>query len=151
MSYAGKTARGRRTTQQEDMLRGVARRRAAMPTRGLDREVAFGAATRAQRPSGAADDGEIDWQRVALFASGTLLGAVVGAGAALLLAPQAGDETRRDLAMQGRRLRTRTADAWDDLRDELRWAARRGRRRLERSLRDHRLRRDERTLDDAEG
>ena len=132
------------------MIAGVARRRTPAPLRGVDREISYAPGTRPRRPSGRTEDHEVDWQRVALFASGTLLGAVVGAGAALLLAPQAGDATRRDLARQGRRLRSRTADAWDDLRDELQWAARRGRRRLERSLRRRRLRRADEALDDAE-
>jgi gas vesicle protein len=154
MSYAGKAARGRRNAHQDgDSVTGTARRRAAAPAApapSLDREIAFSPGTRAQRLIAGSEDSEVDWQRVALFATGTLLGAVVGAGAALLLAPQAGEETRRDLARQGRRLRARTADAWDDLRDELQWAAHRGRRRLQRSFRDRRARRAERALDDAE-
>ena len=60
----------------------------------------------------------------------------VGAGVALLLAPQTGADARRALARQGRRLSIRGRDAWDDLRDELRRAARqrlraRRRRKLE--------------------
>jgi gas vesicle protein len=45
-----------------------------------------------------------------------LLGAALGAGVALLLAPASGEETRRRLAEGARRLRDRTADTVDDLR-----------------------------------
>jgi gas vesicle protein len=82
----------------------------------------------------------MDWRRLAIFGAGTLLGAALGAGAALLFAPQSGEQTRRDLARRSRHLRVRTTDAWDDLRDELQWAARRGRRKLGRVVRDRRER-----------
>jgi gas vesicle protein len=86
--------------------------------------------------SGSEPDMVIDWQRVAIFGAGTLLGVTLGAGAALLFAPKSGRATRRDLARSGRRWRSRTTDAWDDLRDDLHFAARRGRRKLERAIRD---------------
>jgi gas vesicle protein len=76
---------------------------------------------------------------------------MVGAGAALLLTPQTGEEVRHELARRGRRWRVRTADAWDDLRDELQYAARRGRRKLGRALRrrrQNRERQNESVLDD---
>lgn len=76
-------------------------------------------------------------ETIAVFAAGVALGVALGAGAALLLAPQSGSETRHAIARRGRRLGHRSRDAWDDLRDELRRAARRGirtlRRRRERS------------------
>lgn len=150
MSYAGKAAHGRRRVKRDDVVSGAASRRASAPSRGLEREISLAPIARSYRPSERADDGEVDWQRVAIFATGTLLGAVVGAGAALLFAPQTGEETRRDLARRGRRLRSRTADAWDDLRDELQWAARRGRKRLTRSLRGRRDRRAERALEEVD-
>ena len=150
MSYAGKAARGRRGVQRDDVVSRVASRRTPPGVRGPEREIALAPIPRSYRPSERTDDGEVDWQRVALFATGTLLGAVVGAGTALLFAPQTGEETRRDIARQGRRLGSRTADAWDDLRDELQWAARRGRRKVARSLRGRRERRAERALDDME-
>jgi YtxH-like protein len=150
MSYAGKAARGRHGMERNDVMSGVASRRTPSRTRGTDRELSFAPIPRSDRPSERPTDGEVDWQRVAIFATGTILGAVVGAGAALLFAPQTGQETRRDIARQGRRLRSRTADAWDDLRDELQWAARRGRRKMARSLRGRRERRAERALDEME-
>lgn len=48
-----------------------------------------------------------------------LLGAAVGAGLGLLLAPQSGERTRRDLARRGRKLRSQAEDAFEDLSDEL--------------------------------
>ena len=150
MSYAGKAVRGRRGAQRDDVRSGVASRRTPSPMRGPQREISLAPIPRSYRPSERTDDAEVDWQRVAIFATGTVLGAVVGVGAALLFAPQTGEETRRNLVRHGRRLRSRTADAWDDLRDELQWAARRGRRRLARSLRGRRERRAERALDEIE-
>ena len=66
--------------------------------------------------------------RAAFFAAGVAIGLALGAGAALLFAPQAGEDTRHALARRGRRLTRRGRDAWEDLRDELRHAARRRRR-----------------------
>jgi gas vesicle protein len=58
----------------------------------------------------------------------------MGAGLALLFAPQSGEDTRHDIAVggrrlarRGRRLAHRGRDAWDDLRDELHDAWRRKR------------------------
>jgi gas vesicle protein len=62
------------------------------------------------------------------FAAGIAVGVVIGAGAALLLAPQSGADVRRSLARRARRLRFRGEDAWDGLRRELRKAARRRQR-----------------------
>jgi hypothetical protein len=72
---------------------------------------------------------------IAAFAAGIALGLTIGAGAALLFAPQSGPDTRRALARRGRRLTRRGHDAWDDLREELGRAARRGRRALTRRRR----------------
>lgn len=69
------------------------------------------------------------------FIGGLLLGALVGAGMALLLAPERGDVTRR-------RIRTRLHDAADDARDQMdEWRdsaereLRRGRKKLTKKLR----------------
>lgn len=61
------------------------------------------------------------------FAAGLALGALVGAAAALLLAPERGEVTRRRLARQLRELRD---DAADELRDVGRSARREFRRRV---------------------
>jgi hypothetical protein len=70
-----------------------------------------------------------------VFAAGVALGLAIGAGAALLFAPQTGTDTRRAIARKGRRLTRRGHDAWDDLRDELSQAARRGRQAFRRRRR----------------
>jgi gas vesicle protein len=46
-----------------------------------------------------------------------LLGALLGAGVALLFAPQSGEETRRVIRERGRRLRHRLEAAADDLQE----------------------------------
>ena len=108
-----------------------------------------------EKPADAADDGELDWQHIGLFAAGALLGAALGAGATLLFAPQSGAEARHNIARRGRHIRARTATAWDDLRHELIYATRRGRRklsrRLNRALHDRRERRALRDGDAALG
>ena len=78
------------------------------------------------------DRGEL--ARAGLLGGALAIGVLIGAGAALLLAPQAGEDTRADIADSTRRLRHRAGDAWEDLRDELRWAARRGRKRVQRGV-----------------
>lgn len=86
----------------------------------------------------AAEAADIDWQQVAIFGIGLALGLAVGAGAALLFAPQSGSDTRRSIARAGRGVSRRTHDAWDDLRDELRRATRRGTRKISHSIEDRR-------------
>jgi hypothetical protein len=113
--------------------RGNARSSAAAGTRR--------GAQDAGRPSGtgrradvSSDDAEIDWERVTLFGSGIALGAALGAGVALLFAPHSGEDTRAAIWKQGEKLAGRSRGAWDELRDELEWAARRGKRRLGRRV-----------------
>ena len=48
-----------------------------------------------------------------------LWGAIIGAGAALLLAPRSGEETREVLREKGRRLRDKAEDTRDDLQARL--------------------------------
>jgi gas vesicle protein len=76
---------------------------------------------------------ETDWQQVAIFGAGLALGLALGAGTALLTAPQSGEETRAVLKGRARRIRRATSrrgqDAWAELRDELRNATRSLRRR----------------------
>lgn len=64
-----------------------------------------------------------------VFAAGIALGVVLGAGAALLLAPQSGADTRRSLARRTRRFGQHGHDAWDDLRLELKRLQRKAERR----------------------
>jgi gas vesicle protein len=49
-----------------------------------------------------------------LFIAGLLLGALAGAGVTLLLAPQSGKKTRRQIRRKGRDLREQTNDAIED-------------------------------------
>ena len=75
-----------------------------------------------------------DWGRIGIFAAGLAAGLTIGAGVALLLAPASGVETREFLSDRARFLRGRADDGWDDLRDELRWLARRGRKTMRRGM-----------------
>ncbi|MCZ7672133.1 MAG: YtxH domain-containing protein [Chloroflexi bacterium] len=57
-----------------------------------------------------------------LFLGGLLLGALTGAGAMLLLAPQSGKRTRRQIRRKGQKVRKQTAvtlhDGVDQIRDK---------------------------------
>jgi hypothetical protein len=79
-------------------------------------------------PEGRSFEEEREWRSAGALSLGIIAGALVGAGVALLLAPQSGAETREQIADRARRLRTRADDGWDDLRDELRRLRRRSRR-----------------------
>jgi gas vesicle protein len=54
------------------------------------------------------------------FAAGLLLGVLIGAGVALLFAPQSGEDTRRLLRRRARRLARDARDRYDDLKDRAR-------------------------------
>jgi gas vesicle protein len=95
---------------------------------------------------GADDTHETDWQQVALFGAGLALGIALGAGIAMLTAPQSGEETRADLrrfaTRKRRALGRRSNEAWLDLRAELRGAKRalarrKAQRAAEREAADH--------------
>ena len=59
---------------------------------------------------------------VRTFAAGLLIGALVGAGIALLIAPSSGEETRRMIARRARRLAADARERYDEARHELRQA-----------------------------
>jgi hypothetical protein len=120
MSFGGTVTRGRRGAGSSGPRAESARRP--------------GAAGTSRERSVNGDDGEIDWERVALFGTGIGLGAVLGAGIALLFAPSSGEQIRAAIVRRGARLAHQGRDAWDDLRDELEWAARRGKRRVGRRV-----------------
>jgi hypothetical protein len=86
-----------------------------------------------EEPVGDSYDEQTDWAKVGFFGAGLALGVVLGAGVALLFAPQSGEETRERLGERARLFRNQAGDQWDDLRDELRWLRRRGSRKLSRS------------------
>ncbi len=60
-----------------------------------------------------------DNQQLFNFVSGVVLGAIIGAGIALLTAPNSGQRTRRRIARVAGELRDGAADRWDDLADEM--------------------------------
>jgi gas vesicle protein len=64
------------------------------------------------------------------FIAGLLIGAVLGASAALLVAPQSGQRTRRRLVRAVEGVRDSAADRWGDLSDEVQSAVRAGRKRI---------------------
>ena len=53
------------------------------------------------------------------FVSGFLLGAIVGAGIALLSAPEAGTRTRKRIRRVAGELRDSAGDHWDDLAEDV--------------------------------
>jgi gas vesicle protein len=53
------------------------------------------------------------------FVSGLVLGAVIGAGVALLTAPESGRRTRKRLRRAAGDVRDTATDRWDDLADEV--------------------------------
>lgn len=79
-------------------------------------------------------EGTTDWRRVGAFGAGLAIGALLGAGTALLMAPSSGFETRVRLARGARRAGGRVVDRWDDLGDTVRRSAHRGRSQVERQL-----------------
>ena len=62
------------------------------------------------------------------FAAGLLIGALVGAGIALLIAPSSGAETRRLISRRARRLAADARERYEDARHQLRQARERRRR-----------------------
>jgi hypothetical protein len=121
MSFGGTVTRGKRNPGSPG--RPEIPRRSGAPTTTLGR-----------RPVDANDEAEIDWERVAVFGTGIALGGVLGATVALLFAPASGGQIRAAIAKRGARLAHAGRDTWDELRDELEWAARRGKRRVGRRL-----------------
>lgn len=61
------------------------------------------------------DDG-----RIFNFVSGLICGAAIGAGVALLLAPEPGKKTRKRIGRAAEDLRDDATERWDDLADEVR-------------------------------
>ena len=53
------------------------------------------------------------------FLSGLVLGAVIGAGVAMLTAPQSGRRTRRRIRKVAGDIRHTATDRWDDLADDV--------------------------------
>lgn len=134
MSYLPGSLRSRRDNPDpSDSSRRGAARAAATPRP----EDISGRATAAHDAEDEYDD-DTDWARVGAFGAGIALGALIGAGAALLLAPQSGPELRRGLALRARGARLDARDAWDELGDQLDDLRRAARRKLRGKRRDAR-------------
>ena len=56
------------------------------------------------------------------FAAGLLLGALIGAGVALLFAPQSGEDTRRLIKRRARRFAADARERYDDIKDRVKKA-----------------------------
>jgi gas vesicle protein len=61
-----------------------------------------------------------DDARLFNFISGLICGAAIGAGVAILMAPESGKKTRRRISRAAEDLRENAGDRWDDLADEVR-------------------------------
>ena len=120
MAYLGPVSRAKRAPVVSSGARAVARAAPRIPARS----------TTIRSLAGIDDAGTNTDAKI--FAAGLVAGLAVGAGAALLLAPQSGEDVRHALRREFRRVRRRGSDAWDDLRDELRQAHARRRRRTAR-------------------
>ena len=66
------------------------------------------------------------------FAAGLLIGALIGAGVALLFAPQSGAETRQLIKRKTKRLAADAQDRFDDVKHRIKQA----RRKAEEALSD---------------
>ena len=58
------------------------------------------------------------------FAAGLLIGALLGAGIALLFAPQSGADTRRLIRKKYKKIAAGAEDRFDDVKDRIRQARR---------------------------
>lgn len=144
MSYAGPASRGKRVRHLEiDSARAAdaASARARRPPAEVAQAPAIPRSRHGSAGRTSSWRAERSWASPALFASGVALGIALGAGGALLLAPQSGEETRLELSRSARRLGRRGHDVWEDLREELRRARRRRKSARRRA-------REERDLDD---
>jgi hypothetical protein len=88
--------------------------------------------TTSPRPRGRSYSQDMQWRHASIFGAGIALGALLGAGAALLFAPQTGEETREMLSERAQKFGGRIGDRLDDARGDLGWYMRRGRRKLRR-------------------
>ena len=90
-----------------------------------------------------AADEAMEWKHVAIFGAGLALGITLGAGVALLTAPQSGAETRagirRGARSAGGAVRGAGTDAWHGVQAEMRRLARAIRRRKARRIAERSL------------
>ncbi|MGH7503485.1 MAG: YtxH domain-containing protein [Longimicrobiales bacterium] len=64
------------------------------------------------------------------FFVGVLVGSVIGAGVALLIAPQSGKRTRRQLVKAVNTAKSDAGDRWEEIADEVRGAVDAGRKKV---------------------
>jgi hypothetical protein len=67
---------------------------------------------------------EHDEHGVRTFVAGVAIGALMGAGLALLFAPQSGEETRRFVSRKAKHLAREAKDRYDDVKEKVRRARR---------------------------
>lgn len=79
------------------------------------------------RPEGLPFEKVPDWNNIGLFTAGILVGGVLGATIALLVAPASGEEIRDRIASKVRRDDDDDDGLWDELAIELQRAAAEGR------------------------
>ena len=84
------------------------------------------------RPRGRSYSEDMQWRHAAIFGAGVAVGALLGAGAALLYAPQSGEEMREILSERAQKFGGRIGERLGDARGDLGWYMRRGRRKLRR-------------------
>lgn len=82
------------------------------------------------KPRGRPFSRQSDWRTVAMVSAGIVAGVVLGAGVALLMAPQSGEHTRLAIGRELRKRRPWRRTPWERLGEEFREAARFGRSRL---------------------
>lgn len=133
MAYLGSTS-GRPADSAGRRVSGASRAAPAAPYDGRAATATVDATRARPRVTGRAYTEEREWDRLATFGSGVALGALLGAGVALLFAPAAGEDVRELLLDQARAAGGRVRDRFGDLRDEARHATRRGRRGVKRGL-----------------
>lgn len=110
-----------------------------VPPRRFDRapdtlDMRLRAARRRRASAAASADDNRGWKGAGLLSAGLAIGVALGAGAALLLAPRTGEETRELLGDSARRLGDRMANRLDDFRDDLHRGTRRSRRKVRRGM-----------------
>lgn len=88
--------------------------------------------TSSGRPKGKSYSEDMQWRHAAIFGAGVAIGALIGASAALLYAPQSGEDTREMLSERAQKFGGRIGDRLDDARGDLGWYMRRGRRKVRR-------------------
>jgi len=74
--------------------------------------------------------------RAGEFLAGILLGGAIGAGIALLFAPQEGRRTRANISRRVRHIKDDASDRWDEAKHDVQRRVKRQKRRMRRQLKD---------------